>query len=92
MLVISVSSLAAVSMMLGHPAPFAFGTFVALLLTVLAYRSCWLGLLAVFPLASSIRPAPPGIGAQEALFALLVAIVVLNPLPMRWLRQAGGRC
>ncbi|ODU13903.1 MAG: hypothetical protein ABS91_00775 [Thiobacillus sp. SCN 64-35] len=67
-------------MMLGHPALFAFGTFVALLLAVLAYRSCWLGLLAVFPLASSIRPAPPGIGAQEALFALLVAIVVLKSI------------
>jgi len=79
-LVIAVSSLAAVSMMLDHPAPFAFGVLVALMLAVLAFRAPWFGLLAVFPLAFSIRPAPPGIGIQEALFALLVAIVVLKSI------------
>lgn len=80
MLVIAVSSLAAASMMLGHPAPFAFGVLVALMLAVLAFRSPWLGLLAVFPLAFSIRPAPPGIGIQEALFALLVTVIVLKSI------------
>lgn len=80
MLVIFVASLAAASMMLGHPASFAFGALVSLMLVILAFRSPWLGLLAVFPLASSIRPAPPGIGIQEALFALLVAVVVLKSI------------
>ena len=80
MLVIAVSSLAAASMMLGHPGPFAFGVLVALMLAVLAFRAPWLGLLAVFPLAFSICPAPPGIGIQEALFALLVTVVVLKSI------------
>lgn len=78
MLVVVVASLAAASMMVGHPASFAFGALIALLLGVLALRVPWLGLLAVFPLAASIRPAPPGIGVQEAVFALLVAVVALK--------------
>lgn len=78
--VIAVASLAAASMMLGHPVSFAFGVLVVLMLVVLAFRSCWLGLLAVFPLASSIRPTPPDIGTQEALFALLVAVVILKSI------------
>lgn len=72
--------MAAASMMLGHPALLTFGALVALMLAVLAFRAPWLGLLAVFPLAASIRPAPPGIGAQEAMFALLVAVVVLKSI------------
>ncbi|MBT9498180.1 MAG: O-antigen ligase family protein [Zoogloea sp.] len=78
--VITVASLAAASMVLNHPVSFAFGAFGALLLVILAFRSHWLGLLAIFPLASSIRPTPPDIGAQEALFALLVAVVVLKSI------------
>ncbi len=78
--VIAVASVAAVFMVLGHPASFAFGALVALMLAVLAFRASWPGLLAVFPLASSIRSAPPSIGIQEALFALLVAVVVLRSI------------
>ena len=69
--VIAASSLAAASMMPGNPATFAFGTFVMLVFAILAFRAPWPGLLAIFPLASSLHPTPAGMGMQEALFALL---------------------
>jgi hypothetical protein len=78
--VIVAASLAAACMVFGHPALFAVGALGALILAALALRSPWLGVLAVFPLAFSIRPAPPGIGMQEAVFALLVAIVFLKSI------------
>lgn len=78
--VITGASLTAASIVLGHPASFAFGVFGVLMLVILAFRSPWLGLLAVFPLAFSIRPTPQGIGPQETLFALLVAVVVWKSL------------
>lgn len=78
MLVIAATALVAALMMPGQGTSFEFGAFLTVLLVILAFRIPWLGLLAVFPLAASLHPAPQGIGLHEALFALLVATVSLK--------------
>ena len=60
------------------------------LLVLTAITSPWLGLLALFPLAFALRPAPPSVGAQEMVFAALLMVVFLSAL-IELLRAQGLR-
>jgi hypothetical protein len=56
-------------------AAFYIGAIGVLLLLLMALKSPWHGLLALFPMAFAVRPAPPSIGLQELSFAALLATV-----------------
>lgn len=58
------------------------------LLLIMALFSPWLGLLALFPLAFSLRPAPLSIGLQEISFAALLAVIFIVAL-VKLLRSFG---
>ena len=60
------------------------------LLVLTAIIAPWLGLLALFPLAFALHPAPTSIGAQEMAFAALLMAVFLSAL-IRLLRTLGFR-
>lgn len=60
------------------------------LLVLTAIISPWLGLLALFPLAFALRPAPPSVGAQEISFAALLAVIFIAAL-IKLLRTCGIR-
>jgi hypothetical protein len=47
---------------------FYTGILGAASLVLMALISPWMGLLALFPLAFALRPAPPSIGPQELAF------------------------
>ena len=83
--VIAVATLAAACMMSGHWASLIIGGLASVMLAALAFRAPWLGLLAIFPLASAIHPTPAGIGVQEAGMGLLVAVVTLKSIVDSWL-------
>ena len=61
-------------------AAFYIGVAGALLLLIMALKSPWHGLLALFPMAFAIRPAPPSPGLQELSFAALLATVFAGNL------------
>ncbi len=61
-------------------AAFYIGGAGALLLLIMALKSPWHGLLALFPMAFAIRPAPPSPGLQELSFAALLATVFAGNL------------
>lgn len=74
------------------------GAGLTLPLMFQAARSSWLGLLALFSLAFAIRPAPPAIGVQETVFAVLAGIVMVRSLTegilaggWRYVAQRYGR-
>ncbi|KAB0480397.1 O-antigen ligase like membrane protein [Pseudomonas reinekei] len=56
-------------------AVFYIGAAGALLLLLMALKSPWHGLLALFPMAFAMRPAPTSLGLQELSFAALLAII-----------------
>ncbi|MGY2292946.1 O-antigen ligase family protein [Pseudomonas sp. SDO528_S397] len=59
---------------------FYIGVAGILLVLLTAVFSPWLGLLALFPIAFSIRPAPPTPGLQEIAFAALLATIFIASL------------
>jgi hypothetical protein len=61
-------------------AAFYIGTAGVLLLILMALKSPWHGLLALFPMAFAMRPAPPSLGLQELSFAALLATVFAGSL------------
>jgi len=67
---------------------FVAGIAAAVVIVLLALFSPWFGLLALFPMAFSIRPTPPSIGIQEALFVVLLAVVFVGAL-VRGLKNNG---
>jgi len=69
---------------------FAAGIALAILIVLVASISPWMGLLALFPMAFAIRPTPPSIGLQEALFAILLAVVFFGAVA-RQLKDRGFR-
>lgn len=68
---------------------FYAGMLGAVLLILMALISPWLGLLALFPLAFAMRPAPPSIGFQELAFASLLTVVFVASL-IKLLRSFGA--
>lgn len=68
---------------------FYTGILGACLLILMALVSPWMGLLALFPLAFAMRPAPPSIGLQELAFAVLLTVVFVNSL-VKLLRSYGA--
>lgn len=68
---------------------FYMGILGAALLILMALKSPWMGLLALFPLAFAMRPAPPSIGFQEIAFAVLLALIFVASL-IKLLRSFGA--
>lgn len=87
--VILYAGLAAALMAWGHPVSVWSGALLTVPLVVLSLRNAWVGWLAIFPLVFGIRPAPPVIGIQEIMFALLIAATMIRSLTIQW--QQGGR-
>ncbi|MCW8276810.1 O-antigen ligase family protein [Pseudomonas sp. PCH199] len=54
---------------------FYIGAIGALLLVLMALASPWHGLLALFPMAFAMRPAPASLGLQELSFAALLSAI-----------------
>jgi hypothetical protein len=61
-------------------AAFYIGAAGALLLVFMALKSPWHGLLALFPLAFAMRPAPASLGLQELSFAALLGSIFVISL------------
>lgn len=87
--IILYAGLAAALMAWGHPVSVWSGALLTVLLIVLSMRNAWVGWLAIFPLVFGIRPAPPAIGIQEIMFALLIAVTMMRSLVNQW--QQGGK-
>lgn len=56
-------------------AAFYIGATGVFLLVLMALRSPWHGLLALFPMAFAMRPAPASLGLQELSFAALLSVI-----------------
>jgi hypothetical protein len=67
---------------------FYTGILGAASLVLMALISPWMGLLALFPLAFALRPAPPSIGPQELAFAVLLTVIFIASL-VKILRSFG---
>lgn len=77
-LVLMGATCAAVLLATDQTATAWLGGLLALAVFVYSVRSSWLILLALFPLAFAMRPAPPAIGAPEAVFALFTLAALLR--------------
>ena len=87
---ITAAALVAILFMQGSGVLFYTAMIGSALLVLTAIRSPWLGLLALFPLAFALRPAPPSAGAQEIAFAALTGVIFLSTL-FKLLRAQGVR-
>ncbi|MBN2974886.1 ligase [Pseudomonas fluorescens] len=87
---ITAAALVAILFMQGSGVFFYTAMIGSALLVLMAIRSPWLGLLALFPLAFALRPAPPSAGAQEIAFAALMGMIFLSTL-FKLLRAQGVR-
>lgn len=87
---LAVATAACISILLIQDSGVVFYTGIlgVSLLLIMALFSPWLGVLALFPLAFSLRPAPPSIGLQEISFAALLAVIFIVAL-VRLLRSFG---
>ncbi|WP_338724699.1 O-antigen ligase family protein [Pseudomonas tolaasii] len=85
---ITAATLVAIFFMQDQGALFYLAIIGSALLVLTAIMSPWLGLLALFPLAFALRPAPPSVGIQEMAFAALLMVVFLSAL-IKLLRAQG---
>lgn len=77
------ASVAAGFLMQEEGGAFFVGIAMSVLIVFLAFCSPWIGLLALFPMAFAIRPTPPTIGLQEAIFTVLLAVVFVGSVLKR---------
>ncbi|WLH86499.1 O-antigen ligase family protein [Pseudomonas sp. FP2338] len=87
---ITAAALIAILFMLDPGVLFYIAIIGSALLVLTAILSPWLGLLALFPLAFALHPAPTSLGAQEIAFAALLMAVFLSAL-IKLLRTLGFR-
>lgn len=85
---ITAAALIAILFMLDPGVLFYTAIIGSALLVLTAIMSPWLGLLALFPLAFALHPAPTSLGAQEVAFAALLVTVFLSAL-IKLLRTLG---
>lgn len=76
-LAIAISACVAVFIMQENGVFFYAGVVGVCFLLLMAGTSPWLGLLALYPLAFMLRPAPPSVGVPEISFAALLAVVFI---------------
>jgi hypothetical protein len=89
-LAIALAACVAIFIMQGDGILFYAGIVGICFLLLIAVISPWLGLLALYPLAFMLRPAPPSIGLPEFSFVALLAVIFVGAV-VRFLRFSNIR-